>query len=625
MFFAVHDEVRDNLDLATVEIDEHKANRVAESVKAFRGLRDGEPIPASPRRRRGAFAFATGGTNDAAAMALRTRSLIVLSLAALLILSHAFIPIEQFIHRGDDAFYYFEVAANFPQLGFWTFDRIHQTNGVQPLWMIILTAAAQGADWLGVHDKDVLARVFVGLAGAAHFAASFVLFHVLARTVSTGTAIAAAGAFLFPMGIVWQRVWGLENSLYALLLISTIAYYHLGYLDKATIRRSVTLGAFLGFTTLARLNAGFLIPCLLAHYLFVTRHQGFAERFKQSFISGLAASLLIGFYLAYNFITTDHLLPVSGAAKLDAAQYFLETIGLAAPPTSLSYWAGLFSNQYHHIVWFITSRGLDGMWIAGSRLIFDENSGIAFNYFLSICAVILLLPVVLGRPWEWTKFLISRFRRISVFSYVLVFGAIDTVISFSLYPHQIKYSIIKWWLVENEIVIVVVTATLTTASIAYIAARFLDSRRQAILVPLTLCVFVAFHIQEQVRFYWIDDRQYRDWNKSVSEEFYLAVEWLNTNIPEDMIVGAWNAGLMGYYSKQRVVNLDGVINNFEYLPYLRERRIGDYIGEQNIGYVADFQVMFDRHGLSKQLNLELVYSHKTDRWKVPFVIYKVLN
>jgi hypothetical protein len=46
----------------------------------------------------------------------------VLGLSLIGLIGHAFLPVEQFIHRADDAYYYFEVAHNFPELGFWSFD-----------------------------------------------------------------------------------------------------------------------------------------------------------------------------------------------------------------------------------------------------------------------------------------------------------------------------------------------------------------------------------------------------------------------------------------------------------------------------------------------------------------------
>ena len=138
---------------------------------------------------------------------LRARALLLLSPALVLLVTHAFIPTREFIHRGDDAFYYFQVAVNYPKVGFWSFDTIHSTNGVQPLWAILLTVLAQVLSWLGVRDPAVLARIFVGFSVLLHAASCYVLFHLLARKVSDGVAIAAAGGFLFPMGIVWARVW----------------------------------------------------------------------------------------------------------------------------------------------------------------------------------------------------------------------------------------------------------------------------------------------------------------------------------------------------------------------------------------------------------------------------------
>src|SRR5690606_1922694 len=137
--------------------------------------------------------------------------------------------------RGDDAYYYFQVAAGYPRLGFWSFDGIHPTNGVQPLWAMILTSVAVMLDQVGVTDPHVLARLFVACAAICHFGSCLLLFHLLARTVSTPTALIAAGAFLFPMGIVWSRLWGMENSLYALLLVASLCQMHLVLLRRPTI------------------------------------------------------------------------------------------------------------------------------------------------------------------------------------------------------------------------------------------------------------------------------------------------------------------------------------------------------------------------------------------------------
>ena len=53
---------------------------------------------------------------------LKRVSWIVLCASLVLLFAHVFIPTHQFIHRGDDAFYYFETAVNHVRHGFWSFD-----------------------------------------------------------------------------------------------------------------------------------------------------------------------------------------------------------------------------------------------------------------------------------------------------------------------------------------------------------------------------------------------------------------------------------------------------------------------------------------------------------------------
>ena len=51
-------------------------------------------------------------------------------------------------------------------------------------------------------------------------------------------------------------------------------------------------------------------------------------------------------------------------------------------------------------------------------------------------------------------------------------------------------------------------------------------------------------------------------------------------------IGAFNAGLLGYFSERTVVNLDGVVNADAYHA-LREDWLMDYIVSKRIGYLVD--------------------------------------
>lgn len=65
---------------------------------------------------------------------------------------------------------------------------------------------------------------------------------------------------------------------------------------------------------------------------------------------------------------------------------------------------------------------------------------------------------------------------------------------------------------------------------------------------------------------------------------YLAESKFNCRI------GAWNAGIIGYYEGGNVVNLDGLVNN-EIYQYAIHNNLPTYISRKNICYIVDFENM----------------------------------
>jgi hypothetical protein len=62
--------------------------------------------------------------------------------------------------------------------------------------------------------------------------------------------------------------------------------------------------------------------------------------------------------------------------------------------------------------------------------------------------------------------------------------------------------------------------------------------------------------------------------------------WLNQHTSADALIGAANAGIMGYYAERRVVNLDGVVNESAFHARLANQ-LPRYIDETSISYLAD--------------------------------------
>jgi hypothetical protein len=57
----------------------------------------------------------------------------------------------------------------------------------------------------------------------------------------------------------------------------------------------------------------------------------------------------------------------------------------------------------------------------------------------------------------------------------------------------------------------------------------------------------------------------------------------------DDTMGSWNAGAIGYFSRRRVVNLDGLVNDASYLGSVQvERRIVDYLTRTRVRWIVDY-------------------------------------
>jgi len=69
-------------------------------------------------------------------------------------------------------------------------------------------------------------------------------------------------------------------------------------------------------------------------------------------------------------------------------------------------------------------------------------------------------------------------------------------------------------------------------------------------------------------------------------EMIEAANWVRANVPRDAVVGTWNAGTIGFLSGRRVVNLDGLVNSWDYAQAERHDLCG-YFRKTHITYLVD--------------------------------------
>lgn len=72
---------------------------------------------------------------------------------------------------------------------------------------------------------------------------------------------------------------------------------------------------------------------------------------------------------------------------------------------------------------------------------------------------------------------------------------------------------------------------------------------------------------------------------------YEASLWINKNLPENSVIGAFNAGVTGYFVDYPVVNLDGLVNNSA-LDSMKNRDLWNYMHTEGITHISDGKYYF---------------------------------
>jgi hypothetical protein len=96
-----------------------------------------------------------------------------------------------------------------------------------------------------------------------------------------------------------------------------------------------------------------------------------------------------------------------------------------------------------------------------------------------------------------------------------------------------------------------------------------------LMVPLTLCGIVVNYSAADPRFL------------SMCITNQKAGEWISKNLPQDAILGSWDAGVIAYFATQKIINLDGVVNSIDYARALSEGTAGELLKKQGITYLVN--------------------------------------
>jgi len=75
-------------------------------------------------------------------------------------------------------------------------------------------------------------------------------------------------------------------------------------------------------------------------------------------------------------------------------------------------------------------------------------------------------------------------------------------------------------------------------------------------------------------------------NDTIAETLRAAT-WVRETLPADAVGASWSAGVLAYFSERQIVNLDGLINSYEYYGAMRQNRAAEFVLAQGVDFVFD--------------------------------------
>ena len=447
----------------------------------------------------------------------------------------------------DDAFYYFQIAYNLAEGKFSTFDGgITQTNGYHPLWMLLITP------FYWVFDKE-----------AALFAIK--AFEIM--LIAGGVALVAAAARL--ARLPWYLMFAALPMLYDIPFMiagmeAAAALFMLGLFiltaclfARSPVRWQWPLAAVTFALPWVRLEyiaislAATAALCLI-EWSWQERapsaslgERARSARSVKAVVPFLAAGAGILVYFAYNWLVFGGIVPVSGATKQARSQVRWEQEGgyslaqnfrdiLQIPVFDYELLVALEVCAYLLLVWWFARRSLSRQDLLLLAFLVGVFS-LAAGHLAKFAQTVLTIHPSLG-PWSW--YFVPAYLMMVLIVPVRCYVAIYFIRRFIGSKSQHATNILSLGIV------------LTGAAFLFIKADFTEPFQR----------FEAISVSTRTDDKWIEAVSYNEWTEAV----YGGTQLMNRVLPEDSVVGSWEAGVIGYFSRFPVVNLDGLVNSYDY-------------------------------------------------------------
>lgn len=424
----------------------------------------------------------------------------------------------------DDAFYYLQPSYNLTRLGFPTFDGVHATNGFHPLNFLLTTALA-----FGLEKTSLLGATFVTQATLLLVSAAFVTRRIYRE--STAWAWAMTAAITLPVFTLFVLLsFGQE----AAVVVAATALLQFRW-EVATAARfqsprlNAWFGTAVGLLVLGRIDLALVWgPYMVAWALSSNGLQNRPNRrFRQFLTIWGVAGLLVAVYLVTNVVTMGSPLPVSAWVKAQSAR--------SGPD-----WNPSTSGTLIGWVMTLAPLGLSVLCLlVPSAWRPRSESALARLRPLNVANVLWYAYLAIAVPW--------------IFRWYLAFPT-------ACFLHNVP------------------------ALLRDVGVERWQPARQKMFASMGAATIVAFNLLVTTAVLrWVGSRP-----SSVSYHLKQIAGRLDQVAGPGSVTAVADAGVVGFFSAGRVINIDGYANDFDFATnFLRPGRLADYFKREGVThYVA---------------------------------------
>lgn len=461
----------------------------------------------------------------------------------------------------DDAWYYFGIARNIVAGHGSTFDQLNPTNGYHPLWMgVSVLAFKLGFDDLGAARALLALQVVVGWGAALMLVAEAATCALrdwprvrrgsdrppsaAVWTLAVSFVLIAANPFIVKVFVNGMES-GIAVSCYAALIYLALRWQG-AFLDGRAARQ-LSVGVLLSVTFLARTDAVFAIACF-ATWCFAERisfQRGTWAAFARLFVPPVVVGIV---YLLYNKATFGTWVQISGLVKREPMTVsrviaFTIVVVLAALAARRA-----FQRSHRAMSSGVAkpgaTRGSGGEDHQHRRFPHTGEAVAATGWYAAACILIAGYYTVLqNQQWLW------YYAPLVVYGVLLLLLAIADFVEATLQQAPAGASPQRT-LLPVELII----GVLLTVGLVILAGQFADPNL-----------------------------------RSIQQANRAAGEWARANLPNDAVLASWDAGAFGYFSHRRVVNLDGVVNSYDWWQATQRgpAAVAEFLACDGVAYIAN--------------------------------------